>query len=285
MAVIEGPLLPDAVRAHAPVRVVDVGANPLVSTPPYAALLAAGLAHVTGFEPQAEALARLHAAAGEHETYLPHAVGDGGRHVLRLCRESGFTSLLEPDRARLAQLVDFPRLAEVVATEEVDTVRLDDVPDLGGVDLLKLDLQGGELAVLRSGPRALERVLAVQLEMGFLELYEGQPSAADLDRELRGLGLLPLQVVEHRTWPLAPTQWAQPWESDSRQLVEADVLYVRDLARWDELTTRELGALALIADVAYANRGLARRCLRAVDARDGGALEAGYVARLQTAYA
>ena len=35
--------------------VVDVGANPIDDEPPYTPMLAAGLCHVTGFEPQHEA--------------------------------------------------------------------------------------------------------------------------------------------------------------------------------------------------------------------------------------
>lgn len=274
-------MLPERVLQHAPVHVLDVGANPLDDEVPYVDLLDAGLARVTGFEPLPEAMERLRGLAGPHERYLPHAVGDGGRHVLHVCEEQGFSSLLRPDPMRLAHLVDFERLGRVVDEVEIDTVRLDDVPDLGPVDLLKVDVQGSELAVLRSGEHALERVLAVQLEMGFWPLYEGQPTAGGLDAQLRSMGLMPLQVVQHRTWPLAPTQWADPWEHDSRQVVESDVLYVRDPAG---LAVRDLAVLALVADIGYRHRGLARRCLRLLDECGRGDLEAQYVSRLGRHY-
>jgi FkbM family methyltransferase len=208
--------------------VVDIGANPLDEQAPYQGLLAAGLCRVIGFEPQPAALAELHRRAGPHETYLPYAVGDGARHTLHLCASSGFTSLLEPDPAQLALLVDFPRLAAVTGTEQIRTHRLDDITEIDRIDLLKIDIQGGERAVLEAGRTALAETVAVQTEVGFHRLYREQPTFADVDLELRDLGFVPHQFVTTRTWPLAPVQWADPLETASRHLVEADLLYIRD---------------------------------------------------------
>lgn len=244
-----------------PVRIVDIGANPIDDEPQYATLLATGLGRVIGFEPQREALARLLQLAGPQETYLPYAVGDGNTHELRICASDGFSSLLEPDPRQLELLTDFPKLAQVLAREQIDTVRLDDIAEIDGVDLLKMDVQGGELAVLEGGRERLKDCVAVQTEVGFHRLYEGAPTFGDVDRELRGLGLRPAAFVSLRTWPLAPTQWADPWEADARQLVEADLLYVRDLTAMASWTPRQLKSLALIAHGVYRSVGLVLRCL------------------------
>ena len=63
------------------VKVVDIGANPIDSEPPYAGMLRAGLAEVVGFEPNPAALAVLESRKGPLERYFPHAVGDGARHA------------------------------------------------------------------------------------------------------------------------------------------------------------------------------------------------------------
>lgn len=244
-----------------PVRIVDIGANPIDDQPQYATLLSTGLGRVVGFEPQHDALARLRQLAGPHETYLPYAVGDGAPHELRICASDGFSSLFEPDAAQLELLTDFPKLAQVVQREQVPTVRLDDITEIDGVDLLKMDVQGGELAVLDGGEMQLRDCVAVQTEVGFHRLYEGAPTFGDVDRKLRDLGLRPAAFVSVRTWPLAPTQWADPWESDARQLVEADVLYVRDLTSMPQWTPDQLKSLALIAHSSYRAVGLALRCL------------------------
>ncbi|WP_420121715.1 FkbM family methyltransferase [Nakamurella sp.] len=243
------------------VEIVDVGANPIDGDPPYRPLLDGGWGRVTGFEPQPGALAELRRRAGPGERYLPYAVGDGHRHTLHLCATSGFASLLEPDQSQLDLLIDFPALARVVDRQPVDTHRLDDIAEIDSVDYLKIDIQGGELAVLRAGRESLRRAVAVQTEVGFHRLYRDQPTFAEVDLELRRQGFVPHQFVTTRTWPLAPVVWADPLERAARQLVEADVLYVRDPVRAADCDDGQLARLALIADVVYGSAGLALRCV------------------------
>lgn len=267
---LAGPALHALVALLAPERrtaVVDVGANPIDGDPPYRPLLDAGLVDVVGFEPQPAALARLHELAGPTERYLPHAVGDGRRHTLHVCASDGFTSLLEPDPDQLAVLVDFPRLAAVVEQVEVETTRLDDVADLTALDLLKIDVQGGELAVFEHGRDRLAGAVAVQTEVGYHRLYRDQPLAGDVDAELRSLGLVPQAVVSQRTWPLAPVPWADELEGRARHLVEADLLYVRDPARLDRLDDEQLRHLAIVTVGAYDQVGVAIRCVGELVAR------------------
>src|SRR5258708_32369964 len=57
--------------------IVDVGANPIDGDPPYKAMLAAGLCEVVGFEPQADALAKLEKTAGPRGRHLPFTPSDG----------------------------------------------------------------------------------------------------------------------------------------------------------------------------------------------------------------
>lgn len=239
------------------VEVVDVGANPLDGeAAPYLPLLTGGVARVTGFEPQAEALAALRASGGDRERYLGHAVGDGDVAELRICASGGFSSLLEPDVEQLAVLTDFPRLAEVRERAPLVTARLDDIPEIERADLLKLDVQGGEAAVLGGAARVVATSVAVQVEVGFHRLYEGAPTFADVDAVLRAAGFAPHAFVSQRTWPLAPVQWADPLQHRSRHLVEADVLYTRDLARLDLATDDQLAAGVIVAAGAYGAFGL-----------------------------
>ena len=256
-----GPAFAAQADQGPPVDVVDIGANPIDGDPPYRLLLDAGLCRVTGFEPQPEALADLRRQAGPHERYLPYAVGDGGTHTLQLCATSGFASLLEPDERQLSLLTDFPSLARVTGRQQVDTWRLDDIPEITGVDFLKIDIQGGELSVLRAGREKLSRTVAVQTEVGFHRLYRDQPTFAEVDLELRSQGFVPHQFVATRTWPMAPVVWADPLQRAARQLVEADMLYVRDPARLNDLDAEQLARLVLVADIVYGSFGLALRCV------------------------
>jgi FkbM family methyltransferase len=262
------------------VRVVDVGANPIDGTPPYRDLLQAGDADVVGFEPNREALAKLNAAKGPHETYLPYAVGDGGRHTLHYCAAPGMTSLFKPNLSVLGLFHGFADWARVVATEEIDTVRLDDIAETEDVDLLKLDIQGAELMVLRHAQARLEHALVVQTEVEFLAMYEGQPLFAELDLFLRARGF-----SFHRFFPVV-SRVIQPLIVDNNiyaglsQAVWADAIFVRDFTRLDVLSGGQLLRMAAIMQDCYSSYDLVNHLLLEHDRRTGGSLAACYLGEL-----
>jgi predicted O-linked N-acetylglucosamine transferase (SPINDLY family) len=117
------PSLRDLLNPDRLTAVVDVGANPIGGEPRYKKLLLAGLCTVVGFEPQSQARAALDAQKGPFETYLPYAVADGRRHLLRICAASGMTSLLEPDPEALALFNQFPNFGRVTSEVEIETRR------------------------------------------------------------------------------------------------------------------------------------------------------------------
>jgi FkbM family methyltransferase len=248
--------------------VVDIGANPIDGDPPYKDFLDAGLCTVTGFEPQPEALERLLAAAGSRETYLPYAVGDGGEHTLRLTEASGMTSLLEPDPSRLALFNGFSGWGAVKGRVQVSTTRLDDVHEIEHLDLLKIDIQGGELMVFRGGSARLDAAVAVHTEVSFVPLYEEQPTFGDIDLELRGRGFVPHMLFAVKRWPIAPVIYGGDFRAGNNQLLEADVVYVRDFGRPDLMSDEQLTHLALIADGVYGSSDLAHLCLATLADRD-----------------
>lgn len=263
------------------VKVIDIGANPIDADPPYAAMLRAGDAEVVGFEPNPVALDLLNRRRGPHESYLPHAIGDGARHTLHICQAPGMTSLLEPDPAVLGLFHGFPDWGRVIATEPVETRRLDDLPETAGADLLKLDIQGAELMVLRHAEDRLRDAVAIQAEVEFLPLYKGQPLFADIDLFLRARGF-----VLHRFFPTV-SRAVQPMMVNGDpyaglgQLVWADAVYIRDFAALDALTDRQLLAMAAILHDAYGAYDIAFRLVAEHDRRHGAARAASYLAGLQ----
>jgi hypothetical protein len=63
------------------------------------------------------------------------------------------------------------------AREKVDVVRLDDIVKarkLPWPDLIKLDVQGYELEVLKGAADAIQHAKAAILEVSFVEYYQGQ---------------------------------------------------------------------------------------------------------------
>ncbi|OAN54577.1 methyltransferase FkbM [Paramagnetospirillum marisnigri] len=233
------------------IKLVDIGANPILGKPPYAPLMDVGEADVIGFEPNPEALAKLNEMKGPNETYLPHAIGDGTRRALHICQDGGMTSLLEPDPKVLDLFHGFPDWGAVIATEEIDTVRLDDIPQARGVDYIKIDIQGGELMALASGPDCLASTLLIQCEVEFMPMYRDQPLFSEVEQFLRGHGFM-----FHRFFPavsrvIRPMKVKNDIRAGLSQLVWADAIFIRDITKLDRLSDIQLLKLAKILHECY----------------------------------
>jgi len=247
-----------------PVRltaVVDVGANPIDGDPPYKAMLAAGLCQVVGFEAQPDALARLNQTKGVHELYLPHAVADGTERTLHVCALEGMTSLLVPDPSHLALFNLFPIWGTVKERIPVATRKLDDIAEIAQMDFLKMDVQGAEREVLAHGREKLRDTVMIQTEVSFVPLYKNQPCFGEMDMALRQLGFLPHCVTGTKIWPLSPMVVGNEPNRGIRQLLETDMVYVRDFSRPENMSAEQWKHLALIAHHCYGSYDLALKAI------------------------
>jgi FkbM family methyltransferase len=241
--------------------IVDVGANPIDGDPPYKPMLAAGLCQVVGFEPQPDALARLNQAKGVHELYLPHAVADGTERTLHVCALEGMTSLLVPDPSHLALFNLFPIWGTVKERIPVTTRKLDDIAEIAQMDFLKMDVQGAEREVLAHGRAKLRDTVAIQTEVSFVPLYHGQPCFGEMDLALRELGFLPHSVIGTKIWPLSPMVVGNEPNRGIRQLLETDMVYVRDFSKPGNMSAEQWKHLALIAHHCYGSYDLALKAI------------------------
>ncbi|MBX9591502.1 MAG: FkbM family methyltransferase [Hyphomonadaceae bacterium] len=241
--------------------VVDIGANPIDGEPPYKRMLAKRLCTLVGFEPQADALARLNGGKSDLETYLPYAVGDGTRGTLKVCQAPGMTSLFTPEPRILNLFPGFAHFGRVVQELEVETHTLDSIAEIGRLDLLKIDVQGGELSIFRNGKARLGSAVAVQTEVSFMPLYTGQPVFGDIDLALRALGFVPHMFAHINKRMILPLHNAENPYSAMNQLLEADVVYVRDFSNPDKMSDEQLKHLALIAHHCYGSYDLATNCI------------------------
>jgi FkbM family methyltransferase len=230
-------------------------------------MLSAGLCHVTGFEPQREPLLALQRACGPNELYLPYAVGDGNAHTLKLCRASGMTSLLEPDPTTLGLFPTLQSLGEVVERVPLATRRLDDISEIEHLDLLKIDIQGTELAVFRNARTKLAEAVAIQTEVSFMTWYQNQPLFGEVDLELRSQGFIPHCFAEVRGRAIGAFVVEGGARPRLTQLTEADIVYVRDFTHPDVMTGEQLKQLALIAHHCYGTFDLAYRCVALLEER------------------
>lgn len=264
------------------IKIVNIGANPSDGhQPPYAAMLEAGAAEVVGFEPNRTALDELNAAKGPNETYLPHAIGDGRRHNLNICFAPGMTSLLTPNQEVLKLFHAFPAWGEVLSTEEVDTVRLDDVPETAGAEMLKIDIQGAELMAMSNAEARLRDLLVIHTEVEFLPMYRDQPLFSDIDQFLRKHGFVFHKFDPTVSRMIAPLLLNNDIYAGMSQLLWADAIFVRDFTRLDRFADRQLLSMAAIVHDCYHSLDLALRLLTEHDARTGTQLAHLYMSRLQ----
>jgi FkbM family methyltransferase len=127
-------------------------------------------------------------------TIVPDAIASReGEATLHVTRKPGMSSLLRPDPEVYKRYAATKPYA-VQSRQAVRTVRLDTAAERHGFRdacFVKVDTQGTELDILRSGERLMrESVLGVYTEALFHPFYEGQSLFADLDAHLRGLGFV-----------------------------------------------------------------------------------------------
>jgi FkbM family methyltransferase len=259
--------LVDLLRPRRLTAVVDIGANPIDGDPPYQEMLRQRICRVIGFDPHPDGLVRLNASKSDLETYLPYAVGDGSTHMLKICRGIGFASLLQPDEKVLTHFPRFSELGNVVNEIKLATRRLDDIAEIRELDLLKIDIQGSELCVFKNGRKRLAKAMAVQTEVSFVTLYKEQPVFGDIDLELRSLGFIPHMFAAINKKMIAPMAGPDP-AAALNQLIEADIVYVRDFINADAMDSEQLKHLAIIAHHCYGSYDLAMNCIHHLACRN-----------------
>ena len=201
-----------------PKVVIDVGANA-----GQFAIAAAKLwprCQVHSFEPvpdSARALARnceTLPSVAVYETALGEREGTAQIHVNRHSHSSSILPL------GLAHRRAFPE-AEEVGTITVKVVTLDSFLanlEVSAPVLLKLDVQGYELNVIRGASRFLGRVDYVLAETSFKPMYDGEPLFPELLAEMAGRGFDFLRPVD--------------WMKDPRtgEVLQMDALFARRTA-------------------------------------------------------
>jgi len=170
-------------------RVLDVGAN----VGQYARRLrAAGWGgDILSFEPLPAAHAALEvAAAGDPAWEVAPAVAVGaaaGTGVLERSRESDMSSL-RPQTERLRALSPSSAIAEALTVEVQPLAALVRPRSAAERLFLKIDVQGGEDAVLDGVGPVWPRLVGIQLELALTRLYVGERGYLETCARLESLG-------------------------------------------------------------------------------------------------
>jgi len=260
-------------------RIVDVGAEVMSHEKHvYEPLVRSWPSVTLGFDPfnvRREALGSDGlAVAGRHKvTTVPKFIGSGRKATFHINSERATSSLYEAN-LDFARRFYIDQALECVETREVDTETLDsplaDLEDFrDGIDLLKIDVQGGSLEVLKGATDSLPRTLVCHLEAEFSELYKGEALFAEIDTFMRGNGFALLDL-----FPFGRSRYRAIAPSPARhlaagRLLAADCVYVRQLDTLESLAPAELLKLSVIAHEIYRKYDVAAEALSAYDNATG----------------
>jgi FkbM family methyltransferase len=205
-----------------PLTLIDVGASGAL---PVRWRGLADKADIIGFDPDERSAESLKPKPGLRYRSIG-LYSRPGTMRLFLTRKQECSSFFSPNRRFLDGFPESERF-DVIGTQEVTVDTLDrQVIDAGieDPDLVKLDVQGAELAVLEGGLETLKRRLfGVQIEVCFVPLYEGQPLFSHVDIFLRDLGF-DLFDLSGEFWKRGPV----PMPGSARgQLIFAEALYFK----------------------------------------------------------
>lgn len=170
----------DVMRALTPGTLVDVGANKgqfsLLARTLHPDLL------IHAFEPLSAPARRYRRLFSHQQNVHLHPIAAGEASATAEIHVSG-----RADSSSLLPITDLQdKLFPGTAQASVETVRIERVDDilseaaLADPILVKLDVQGYELAALKGMPKLLARARHVYAEVSFQELYEGQPLAHEI---------------------------------------------------------------------------------------------------------
>lgn len=168
--------------------------------------------------------------------YIPAALGAGGKGVLNLYRQRGCSSLLQADELLASQFQreGYYQLDDQVGLETIQLDKAAEKYDFEDASYIKIDIQGGELDVFKSGDRLLkDEIFAIRTEVSFLPIYKGQPLIWDIAHYLAGKGFVPVEFPEIHEWRRMTkiklprlSKGSLPYSRG--QLVHGDVLFFKD---------------------------------------------------------
>jgi FkbM family methyltransferase len=259
-----------------PVKIVDVGALELEGhLDLYSELFARYPSEVVGFEPQNSSTVTKQEGTCLKKIF-PWAIGDGSKTVFYRTKYPAASSTLRPDGVFLNQFIALPDMLEVDETFEVSTKRLDDIDELRDCDLLKIDVQGGELKVLEGASDLLDTVSIIMTEIEFSPLYENQPVFSSIDDYLRRHGFFLLNLSN----PGYVSFKAGMFNDLNSRLMWADAIYVKEPDRLAKEVPEKIMMAVLVAHMVLRDPGLAASLLEVYDDKTASSFLSAYQAQM-----
>jgi FkbM family methyltransferase len=178
--------------------------------------------------------------------------------TLNINNSPGTSSVFESNMSFLQQFGDAQRFIAKdkinIKTKTIDGLAQNN--EISVVDFVKIDVQGGELAILQGGESFFKQnIVGLEVEVEFALMYKDQPLFSDIDIFVREKLGLELWDIRKTYWKYKHQKYQVPLKG---RLIFGDALYLRPVSTLNDwlsvmdkdVATSKLHAL-IITTVAY----------------------------------
>lgn len=166
---------------------------------------------------------------------LPYALWSKETELsLNINNSPGTSSVYEANMPFLRQFEDAQRFKVknkiILKTKTIDDLAQNN--EIASVDFAKIDVQGGELAILQGGEEFFKKnLIGLEAEVEFAPMYIDQPLFSDVDIFVRERLGLELWDIRKAYWKYRQKKYKTPLKG---RLIFGDALYLRPISTLDE---------------------------------------------------
>jgi FkbM family methyltransferase len=166
---------------------------------------------------------------------IPYYIGnDNPKMPFYLYKSLGDSSKYLPNQRFIEKFNNGFGVQRIIDIKSKNLKKIIEDEKIEAIDFLKIDTQGSELEILKSAKNTLNKVLLVEAEVEFTEMYDGQPLIGEFVNYMsqQGFEILYLNRV---------FQTRQSYPGIARgQITFADILFSKKEDRYDDFSEIEL---------------------------------------------
>lgn len=154
-----------------------------------------------GFEPDKRSREELLKQKNDCRSYFLYdkiVSNNNDEVILNLCKAPMTSSILKPNYEFL-NLFDDAERVQVVKEIPFTPTTIDEL-EIHQIDFIKMDIQGAELMAIQGAKKSLDKVLGLELELEFLEVYKSQPLYGEITKHLHERGFEFYDFVRLTRW-------------------------------------------------------------------------------------
>lgn len=154
-----------------------------------------------GFEPNTDEFKKITNKKFGKFTIHNFALGEKtGKMKLNITKNEFVSSFLEPNFKKLSNYPNYDRF-KIKKKIKIDVKKLDDLRLLNA-DFIKIDTQGYNLRVLKGSKNTINKVLGVDIETEFFQMYRNQHLFEDTKKYLESKNFVFINFYNLRRWQL-----------------------------------------------------------------------------------